>query len=89
MVPYLECKGTLSGQGSESALGISFKQNDADFCTSIDIANEELITTAIKSRFKDHEVIGEECTGTGEVPSLGKTRTWIIDPIDGTSHLNL
>lgn len=86
MVPYLECKGTSSGKGSESALGISTKQNDADFCTTIDIANEDLVTKAIKSKFQDHEVIGEECTGTGEVPALGKKQTWIIDPIDGTTN---
>ena len=86
MMEHLECKGTKSGSGAESKLGINTKQNDADFCTAIDLLNEEIITKGIKKHFADHEIIGEEDTGTGDVPALTDKPTWIIDPVDGTTN---
>jgi|EP00979_Chaetoceros_neogracilis_P005193 fructose-1,6-bisphosphatase/inositol monophosphatase family enzyme len=83
---HLDTKGTKEGENSEAKLGINIKQNDADFATKIDILNEELIIEGIKRYFPDHEIIGEESTGTGEVDSLTDKPTWIIDPIDGTTN---
>eukprot|EP00551_Chaetoceros_affinis_P013045 CAMPEP_0203685910 /NCGR_PEP_ID=MMETSP0090-20130426/48794_1 /ASSEMBLY_ACC=CAM_ASM_001088 /TAXON_ID=426623 /ORGANISM="Chaetoceros affinis, Strain CCMP159" /LENGTH=330 /DNA_ID=CAMNT_0050555123 /DNA_START=46 /DNA_END=1038 /DNA_ORIENTATION=+ len=86
MVEHLETKGTKSGRGAESKLGINTKQNDADFCTAIDILNEKIITEGIKKHFPNHEIIGEEDTGTGDIPPLTDKPTWIIDPVDGTTN---
>jgi len=86
MIPHLDSKGTKAGQGAESKLGINTKQNDADFCTAIDIANEKMIIEGIQGSFPDHEIIGEESTGTGDVAPLTEKPTWIIDPIDGTTN---
>ncbi len=86
MVEHLETKGTKSGRGAETKLGINTKQNDADFCTAVDILNEKIITEGIKKKFPNHEIIGEEETGTGDVPPLTDKPTWIIDPVDGTTN---
>ena len=86
MLHHLETKGTQSGLGNESKLGINTKQNDADFCTKIDLLNEELITQGLAKHFPNHAIIGEEGTGTDEVPELTSQPTWIIDPVDGTTN---
>ena len=83
---HLDTKGTKAGENSEAKLGINTKQNDSDFATEIDILNETLIIKGIKKYFPNHEVIGEESTGTGEVDPLTDKPTWIIDPIDGTTN---
>ena len=82
MIEYMEQKGTDAENG-ESSLGISSKSNDADFCTAIDIQNEDLVTKALSSTFPTHQIIGEESTGTDKPKSLTNDPTWIIDPIDG------
>ena len=82
MIEYLEQKGTGAENG-ESTLGISSKSNDADFCTAIDIQNEDLVTKALSSKFPKHQIIGEESTGTDKPTPLTNDPTWIIDPIDG------
>jgi fructose-1,6-bisphosphatase/inositol monophosphatase family enzyme len=84
MIPHLESKGT--DQGCETNLGINIKQNKADFATIIDLQNEELVINGLKERFPDHEIIGEEMTGTGAIPPLTDKPTFIIDPIDGTTN---
>lgn len=86
MESHLDTKGTLAGQGSEEKLGINIKRNDADFATSVDILNEQIITNGIAKSFPTHDIIGEESTGTGEVKTLTDRPTWIIDPIDGTTN---
>ena len=86
MIFHLDTKGTKRGEGAEEKLGINTKQNDADFATEIDVANEKLIIAGIQKAFPSHEIIGEESTGTGEVAPLTNKPTWIIDPIDGTTN---
>ena len=66
------------------------KTNSADFCTQVDVDNERLIAEGIRKAFPDHEIIGEEGVGTGEVPKLKPgNKTWIIDPIDGTTNFSM
>ena len=84
MTKHLESKGTQAGKDAEMALDIATKKNDADFCTAIDLQNEDLITRAIRYAFPQHCIIGEESTGTGKPEPLTMDPTWIIDPIDGT-----
>lgn len=83
MMHHLESKGTHAGKNADSALGISTKKNDTDFCTAIDIQNENLICKGIEQSFPDHIIIGEEATGTDKPDQLTEIPTWIIDPIDG------
>jgi fructose-1,6-bisphosphatase/inositol monophosphatase family enzyme len=85
MMQHYSKKGTLD-QLSESDLGISTKGCAEDFCTIIDVMNENLVIDGIQTYFPLHKIIGEESTGTGEIPPLTNAPTWIIDPIDGTTN---
>ncbi len=55
----------------------------ADLVTEADLASQEAIHQLIRSRFPDHNFLGEE--GLCETNSDSPYR-WIIDPLDGTSN---
>jgi len=87
MIEYMEAKGT--DREHQIDLGIETKSNSSDFCTKLDIENEELIMKGIQQKFPNHNIIGEENVGTGTIPLLDvNTPTWIIDPIDGTTNFS-
>jgi fructose-1,6-bisphosphatase/inositol monophosphatase family enzyme len=84
MYRYCDAKGTSAEE--LHSLEIDTKGQAEDFCTHIDIENERLVTEGIQTNFPTHKIIGEEATGTGEIPPLTSDPTWIIDPIDGTTN---
>jgi myo-inositol-1(or 4)-monophosphatase len=57
--------------------------------TDADRAAQRLIVSALRSRFPDDGIIGEESDGspgiTAIAPRRGR-RSWVIDPIDGTNN---
>jgi myo-inositol-1(or 4)-monophosphatase len=59
-----------------------------DIVTEVDHLSEELVIGAIRARFPEDGILGEESgahpTATGDAPTAGRGRVWIIDPIDGT-----
>lgn len=54
-----------------------------DVVTSADLATEHLLRRRILARFPDDRLVGEEY---GASSSPHHTRTWWIDPIDGTAN---
>lgn len=54
-----------------------------DLVTEADVASEKAITSVIRRMFPDDTILAEESHG-GAV--LTDARTWIIDPIDGTTN---
>jgi myo-inositol-1(or 4)-monophosphatase len=66
---------------------ISYK-SARDVVTEVDHLSEELILAAIRSRFPDDGILAEESgehhAVKGEAPTLGRGRTWVVDPLDGT-----
>jgi fructose-1,6-bisphosphatase/inositol monophosphatase family enzyme len=82
MVPHCDTTGTILSQ----KMTLDFKGQPEDFCTSMDLQNEDFVIKAIQNHFPSHHIIGEESTGTGEIPPLSPNPTWIIDPIDGTTN---
>ena len=54
-----------------------------DFVTHADRESEEEIVARIRERFPEDSFLGEE---GGERGAQGECRTWIIDPLDGTSN---
>lgn len=85
MVSYCDEKGTEAELNHN--LGVLEKGQPEDFCTIIDVENERLVMQGLRESFPTHKLIGEETTGTGEIPPLTKEHpTWIIDPIDGTTN---
>jgi myo-inositol-1(or 4)-monophosphatase len=66
---------------------ISYK-SARDVVTEVDHLSEELILAAIRATFPDDGILAEESGEhhaiAGESPTLGRGRTWVIDPLDGT-----
>ena len=58
---YCDVKGTEAEDSYD--LGIEIKGAPSDFCTKIDVLNEDLVTHAIKTTFPNHKIIGEERYG--------------------------
>ena len=59
-----------------------------DVVTEVDHLSEELILSAIRSRYPDDGILAEESGEhraiAGAEPLSGRGRVWIVDPIDGT-----
>jgi fructose-1,6-bisphosphatase/inositol monophosphatase family enzyme len=88
MRSHLDTTGTTCA--ATDALQISIKGGQAeDFCTQVDLQNEQLCIDMIQAEFPSHLIIGEEessnSSGDGIRP-LTKSPTWILDPIDGTTN---
>ena len=60
---------------------VGHKANPADLVTEMDRQSEALITAALRRRFPDHDLFGEEGGGRREAEYV-----WYIDPIDGTTN---
>ncbi len=55
--------------------------------TATDKANEKLIFDAVRKRFPDDMLIGEESSAdAGSIAALTDAPTWIVDPVDGTTN---
>lgn len=58
------------------------KANDKGPLTEADLASNEILIDALRTAFPDDGLLSEETKDSPE--RLGKSRVWIIDPIDGT-----
>jgi len=65
------------------APGAVVEKQRNDFVTSADRESEAAIIERIRERFPDDAFLGEEGGASG---AAGAKRTWIIDPLDGTSN---
>merc|ERR1712106_221563 len=65
---------------------ISEKSSANDLVTETDQLVEKMLIGDLKERFPDSRFIGEESVAGGEKCELTKEKTWIIDPIDGTTN---
>ncbi|GAA5917075.1 hypothetical protein JCM5296_000012 [Sporobolomyces johnsonii] len=74
------------GGGGAFDDSISIKENAADLVTHADMHAEKMISEAIKERYPEHKIIGEESYSAGQDKRflLDDDPTWIIDPLDGT-----
>lgn len=54
-----------------------------DLVTDADLATEKTIMEVIRGKYPDDELLAEETESKGK---LTNARTWIIDPIDGTTN---
>lgn len=59
-----------------------------DVVTEVDHLSEALILGAIREAFPDDGILaeesGEHLAIRAEAPTLGRGRTWVVDPVDGT-----
>lgn len=72
----------LSYRKENKDLDITLKGKH-DLVTKADVAAEEMIINTISEAFPDDHFLAEE---TAEDTTLTDARTWIIDPIDGTTN---
>lgn len=72
---------TINGY-QDKALNIQ-RKGFHDLVTDADIETEKTILSFIKSQFPEDEILAEE---TAEYNVLTDKRTWIVDPIDGTTN---
>jgi myo-inositol-1(or 4)-monophosphatase len=57
-------------------------KGEADLVTAADRASEKLILERIRTRWPDHDIVGEE----GARIETGADYRWYIDPLDGTTN---
>jgi myo-inositol-1(or 4)-monophosphatase len=62
---------------------ISTKTSDADWVTETDLAVERHVRDAVRERFPDDRIVGEEY---GATDANGARATWYVDPVDGTTN---
>ena len=79
--------GELLVERFEKVERIDYK-SAKDVVTEVDHLSEALIIEAIRAEHPGDGIIAEESgdhvTGTGEAPTAGVGRAWVIDPLDGT-----
>ncbi len=59
------------------------RKGEVDLVTQVDLALEGMIREAIRERYPDHNVLGEE---REEEIAAGGEYTWLVDPLDGTTN---
>ncbi|MBA2482241.1 MAG: inositol monophosphatase [Planctomycetes bacterium] len=57
-----------------------------DYVSHVDRLVEDAIIRRIRSRYPDHQILGEETSGGHPISSDDERPMWIIDPIDGTTN---
>jgi len=65
---------------------VSEKSSATDLVTETDQMVEKMLIEGLRERFPDTRFIGEESVAGGEKCVLTTDKTWIIDPIDGTTN---
>ena len=79
--------GALQMERYERVERIDLK-SPKDVVTEVDHLSEGLIFDAIRARFPDDALLGEESGGhdarAGHEATSGVGRTWVVDPLDGT-----
>ncbi|XP_017790216.1 PREDICTED: inositol monophosphatase 2-like [Habropoda laboriosa] len=77
--------GEIFKCGFEGEKIVETKDHEWDLVTDYDKKIENVLINGLKTKFPDHEFIGEE-SHVKETPVLTDKPTWIIDPIDGTMN---
>jgi myo-inositol-1(or 4)-monophosphatase len=72
----------IRSYSNEKSFEINFKGRN-DLVTDADLAAEEKIIDIIKEHFPEDQILAEE---SSEEQVLSIERTWMIDPIDGTTN---
>src|SRR5690554_3679003 len=85
----LEVARFASKEGMKTILefkkkGIVIKQKGShDLVTDADVAAEKAILKVIREHFPEDDILAEESAAHD---TMSEKRTWIIDPIDGTTN---
>ena len=78
--------GKIMLSAGDARREVQTKANPSDFVTQFDQDCQDLISGRLRKSFPDDSFLGEELPNAQEVEkNLGEERTWIVDPIDGTT----
>ncbi len=77
-----KARTVISDYARKSSFSIELKGKN-DLVTDADLAAEKAIISILKEHFPADDILAEESENR---PHLTKARTWIIDPIDGTTN---
>jgi myo-inositol-1(or 4)-monophosphatase len=72
----------IRGYQQDSNFTVDFKGKN-DLVTEADVRAEEKILSLIRSEYPNDNILAEESSGEQSMPD---GRTWLIDPIDGTTN---
>jgi myo-inositol-1(or 4)-monophosphatase len=77
--------GAILRQYYETPPHANSKSTAIDLVTEADHASERFIVEALRARFPDHHIVGEEGGGYGPGPE-NTPYHWYVDPLDGTTN---
>jgi len=78
--------GKIINEALNEEKKISEKSSANDLVTETDQLVEKMLIGDLKEKFPDSRFIGEESVAGGAKCELTDARTWVIDPIDGTTN---
>jgi myo-inositol-1(or 4)-monophosphatase len=81
-VDCLRQAGSLLLQHFGRVQGVRIKDSRSSIVTDADLASDHFIRAQLRARFPDDNILTEE----SGFENRDSTRTWIVDPLDGTSN---
>jgi myo-inositol-1(or 4)-monophosphatase len=81
MIEIAREAGALVMEYFHQRVKVEYK-GDVDLVTVADRKSEALILERIRSRYPDHDILGEE----GGLHAQGSSYRWYVDPLDGTTN---
>ncbi|MFN2376788.1 MAG: inositol monophosphatase [Candidatus Binatia bacterium] len=72
----------------DEALSSEWKQ-DYSIVTEADVEADHLITSQLTAHFPDDAILSEELAPSSTAASHRAHRTWVVDPLDGTTNFSL
>ena len=82
----VEIRKCMLGATSAADVVAATKSNAVDLVTETDQKCEDLVMRLLRTKYPQHETIGEESMGADGKYVLTEKPTWTIDPIDGTTN---
>jgi myo-inositol-1(or 4)-monophosphatase len=83
-VEVVQAAGTVVRRAWDGERRVTYKGSAVNLVTPVDREVEATVVAALRQRFPDHVVVGEE-TWDGRRP-LPDEYAWYLDPIDGTTN---
>lgn len=62
------------------------EKSDGSHLTAGDLAAQEIVIAAIKTKFPAHAILSEEMSKEEQASVMDSAELWVIDPIDGTTN---
>ena len=81
LLPVMKQAGQSILELQKKGFSVSKKSNN-DLLTEADLLANQLLKSTLMTHFPDDGWLSEECAD--DAARLSKSRTWIVDPIDGT-----